>query len=120
MECLPNDEVGIDDLVKQLCTVKPVLIVLEASGGIGRALVHALVAAESPLPIHVKFEILLKLRESWLRPMFSMPTFWRALLKPCALRCGPCLMKRLWNCVRWSVATQRKKFIAEAQPEEGK
>lgn len=51
MKSVPNDAVGIDNLVKQLCAVKPVLIVLEASGGIERALVRALVAAELPVAV---------------------------------------------------------------------
>jgi transposase len=51
MESFPNNKTGIKSLLKQLCTVKPVLIVLEASGGIERALVRALVAAELPLTV---------------------------------------------------------------------
>jgi transposase len=51
MKSVPNDAVGIDNLVKQLCAVKSVLIVLEASGGIERALVRALVAAELPVAV---------------------------------------------------------------------
>jgi len=51
MESFPNDETGIDNLLEQLCTVKPVLIVLEATGGIERSLVRALVAAELPVTV---------------------------------------------------------------------
>ncbi len=40
MESFPDDETGIDNLLEQLCTVKPVLIVLEATGGIERSLVR--------------------------------------------------------------------------------
>jgi transposase len=51
MESFPNDEVAIGNLVKNLRTIKPVLIVLEASGGIERSLVRALVAAGLPVTV---------------------------------------------------------------------
>jgi len=51
MKSFLNDRSGTDELVKYLCAVKPVLIVLEASGGIERALVRALVAAELPVAV---------------------------------------------------------------------
>lgn len=47
----PNDETGIKALVAQLCVVKPGLIVLEATGGVERAVVRALVAAELPVTV---------------------------------------------------------------------
>jgi len=47
----PNDGAGIKRLVEQLCVVKPGLIVLEATGGIERAVVQALVAAELPVTV---------------------------------------------------------------------
>jgi len=47
----PNDDTGIKALVEQLCVVKPGLIVLEATGGIERAVVRALVAAELPVTV---------------------------------------------------------------------
>jgi len=47
----PNNEPGIKLLVQRLCAVKPVLIVLEATGGIERTLVRALVAAELPVAV---------------------------------------------------------------------
>ena len=48
-ESVPNEETGIMTLVKQLCTVKPTLIVLEATGGLQRSVVHALADAELPV-----------------------------------------------------------------------
>jgi transposase len=51
VESFPNDEVAIGNLVKNLRTIKPVLIVLEASGGIERSLVRALVAAGLPVTV---------------------------------------------------------------------
>lgn len=47
----PNDDTGIKTLVEQLGVVKPGLIVLEATGGIERAVVRALVAAELPVTV---------------------------------------------------------------------
>lgn len=47
----PNDQTGIHRLVEQLRAVKPELIVLEATGGIERAVVRALVAAELPIAV---------------------------------------------------------------------
>ena len=48
LQSVANDETGIKTLVEQLRTVKPMLIVLEATGGIERSVVRALVAAELP------------------------------------------------------------------------
>src|ERR1044071_3582819 len=48
-ESVPNEETGIMTLVKRLCTVKPALIVLEATGGLQRFVVHALADAELPV-----------------------------------------------------------------------
>jgi transposase len=57
-ESLPNDEAGTMALVNRLRAVKPVLIVLEATGGIERLVVRALAAAELPVivanPRHVR------------------------------------------------------------------
>jgi transposase len=50
-ESFSNDESGIKILVEQLCSAKPVLIVLEATGGIERSVVRALVAAELPVTV---------------------------------------------------------------------
>jgi len=50
-ESFPNDETGIRTLVQRLCAVKPLLIVLEATGGIERSAVRALVAAELPVTV---------------------------------------------------------------------
>ena len=54
----PNDSSGILTLMEWLRTVDPVLIVLEATGGIERLVVRALVAAELPVtvanPRHVR------------------------------------------------------------------
>ena len=47
----PNDDTGSKALVEQLCVVKPGLIVLEATGGVERAVVRALVAAELPVTV---------------------------------------------------------------------
>lgn len=44
----PNSQAGIAAMVERLCTVKPVLIVLEATGGLELPLVRALVEAELP------------------------------------------------------------------------
>lgn len=46
-----NDANGIKTLVEQLRAVKPLLVVLEATGGIERAVVRALVAAELPVTV---------------------------------------------------------------------
>lgn len=51
MEAFPNDEVEISNLVNKLRNIKPALIVLEASGGIERSLVRALVMAELPFSV---------------------------------------------------------------------
>jgi transposase len=48
---VPNDSSGIMTLMEWLGTVNPVLIVLEATGGIERAVVRALVAAELPVTV---------------------------------------------------------------------
>ena len=51
MQSVANDETGIKSLVEQLRAVKPMLIVLEATGGIERSVVRALVAAELPVTV---------------------------------------------------------------------
>jgi len=50
-ESFPNEESGIKTLVERLRVVKPALVVLEATGGIERSLVRALVAAELPVTV---------------------------------------------------------------------
>ena len=55
---VPNDDPGIKTLVEWLGAVTPTLILLEATGGIERSVVQALVAAELPVtvanPRHVR------------------------------------------------------------------
>jgi transposase len=46
-----NDELGIKPLVNRLGEIQPTLIVLEATGGIERQLVRALVSAELPVVV---------------------------------------------------------------------
>ena len=46
-----NDETGIKALIERLCEAKPVLIVLEATGGVERAVVRALITAEFPVTV---------------------------------------------------------------------
>src|SRR5262245_24788457 len=48
---VPNDDPGIKTLVEWLRVVTPALIVLEATGGIERSVVRALVAAELPVTV---------------------------------------------------------------------
>jgi transposase len=50
-ESFPNEEPGIKTVVERLRAVKPMLIVLEATGGIERSVVRALVAAELPVTV---------------------------------------------------------------------
>lgn len=50
-ESVPNDQTGIKSLVEQLRAANPELIVLEASGGIERAVVRALMAADLPVTV---------------------------------------------------------------------
>lgn len=50
-QSVANDANGIKTLVEQLRAVKPLLVVLEATGGIERAVVRALVAAELPVTV---------------------------------------------------------------------
>jgi transposase len=104
MESFPNDEVAIGNLVKNLRTIKPVLIVLEASGGIERSLVRALVAAGLPVTVANPRQVrdfakaTGKLAKTDVLDAQILARFAEAV------RCGPCLLKRLWSCVRWSVA----------------
>lgn len=46
-----NDAAGIEALVAHVCRLRPVLVVLEATGGYERAVVSALAAAELPLVV---------------------------------------------------------------------
>ena len=48
---VPNDEEGVEAIVSRLRTLAPVLIVLEATGGYGRALIAALAAASLPVAV---------------------------------------------------------------------
>ena len=48
---VPNTDPGIKTLVEWLGVVRPALIVLEATGGIERSVVRALVAAELPVTV---------------------------------------------------------------------
>jgi transposase len=50
-QSVANDATGIKTLVEQLRAVKPLLIVLEATGGIERSVVRALVGAELPVAV---------------------------------------------------------------------
>lgn len=50
-QSVANNATGIKTLVEQLRAVKPTLIVLEATGGIERSVVRALVAAELPVTV---------------------------------------------------------------------
>lgn len=50
-QSVANDATGIKTLVEQLRAVKPLLIVLEATGGIERSVVRALVGAELPVTV---------------------------------------------------------------------
>jgi transposase len=50
-QSVANDATGIKTLVEELRAVKPMLIVLEATGGIERSVVRALVAAELPVTV---------------------------------------------------------------------
>lgn len=48
---IPNDDAGIEGLVSRLGDLHPALIVLEATGGYGRALIAALAAASLPVAV---------------------------------------------------------------------
>ena len=50
-ESISNDKAGIEVLVKRLVSIQPALIVLEATGGLERALTHALAGAELPVAV---------------------------------------------------------------------
>lgn len=50
-ESVANDEAGIRVLVKRLGEIKPTLIVLEATGGLQRQVMHALACAELPVVV---------------------------------------------------------------------
>ncbi len=50
-ESVANDKSGIKALVKRLAKIQPAWIVLEATGGLERALTHALVGAELPVVV---------------------------------------------------------------------
>ena len=50
-ESVANDKAGIKDLVKRLAKIQPVLIVLEATGGLERPVTHALAGAELPVVV---------------------------------------------------------------------
>jgi transposase len=50
-QCVGNEEAGIKTLVDGLRELKPALIVLEATGGIERALTRALASAELPVAV---------------------------------------------------------------------
>jgi transposase len=51
LKSVPHDDPGIKTLVKWLGVIAPALIVLEATGGIERSVVRALVAAELPVTV---------------------------------------------------------------------
>jgi transposase len=48
---VPHDDAGIDVLVSRLVEERPVLVVLEATGGFERAVVAALAAAGLPVAV---------------------------------------------------------------------
>lgn len=50
-ESVANEKAGIKALVKRLGTLQPAWIVLEATGGLERPLMHALVGAELPVAV---------------------------------------------------------------------
>jgi transposase len=50
-ESVANDKAGIKGLVKRLAKIQPTLIVLEATGGFERQIMHALVSAELPVVV---------------------------------------------------------------------
>src|SRR5687767_5374386 len=48
---VPNESVGIDQLVRQICEPRPALIVLEASGGYENTVAAALAAAGNAVAV---------------------------------------------------------------------
>jgi transposase len=48
---VPHDDAGIDVLVSRLVEERPVLVIVEATGGFERAVVAALAAAELPVAV---------------------------------------------------------------------
>lgn len=50
-ESVANDKAGINALVKRLAKIQPAWIVLEATGGFERQVVHALVSADLPVVV---------------------------------------------------------------------
>jgi len=50
-ESVANDKAGIKGLVKRVAKIQPTLIVLEATGGFERQIMHALVSAELPVVV---------------------------------------------------------------------
>ena len=50
-ESVANDESGITSLVNRLVSLNPALIVLEATGGVERAVTHGLASAELPVVV---------------------------------------------------------------------
>src|SRR6266540_1741749 len=64
-----HDSAGIDELVSSLVAEGPVLVVMEAAGGLERALACALLAAGVPLPSLIlgAFETSPEQRAGWRR-----------------------------------------------------
>ena len=48
---MPHDEAGIEELVSRLETLKPAIVLLEATGGLELPLVAALAAAKLPVVV---------------------------------------------------------------------
>ena len=90
-ECwrVAHDAAGLEQLVARLQALEPVLVVLEASGGLELELVAALAAAQLPVVVVNPRQT----RESparparWPRPTPSTRPCWRTSRRPCGHQC---------------------------------
>jgi hypothetical protein len=92
-----HDDGGIEALVSRFAEERPVLVIVEATGGFERVVVGALAAAGLPVAV---VSILARCvtspgpRGGSPRPIGSMQRFWRVSLKPSGRTLGPFPTKR--------------------------
>jgi hypothetical protein len=94
-----NDRAGIKSLIKHLKKLRPQLVVLEATGGLERQVLSALIAGEIPVvmanPRHIRD--FAKSIVSWLKPIASMPRSSLTTPKLSVPSRALCPTKLAWN-----------------------
>ena len=101
---VPHDETGVRQLVSRLKTLEPVMVLLEASGGLEVPLVAALAAEAVPVIVVNPRQVRDFTRAppgSWPRPTLWTRRFWLTSPKQSVHPCALCETSRLRLSTPW-------------------